>query len=454
MFYKRFTFLIILRVALLLINIFILSFIFGDNRLFFNQIILFGILIIQVWELIRFVNHTNRELARLFLAIRHSDFSITFKDLPMTKSFQELQASMIEIVQAFKDAKIEKEAQYQFLQVLVRQLHFGIITLENENTITIINPMAEQLAGIHGVKNWKLVQQLNPVFAQRIDELGSSARSLIQFSVQGEPRILAVDIRTPIILGKPHKLITFQDINSEIEQKEIEAWHKLIRILTHEIMNSVTPIASLTETMQTLLEDKQGNQKKTADLQEETIKDIRFSLKTIHKRSEGLLSFVETYRKLTKIPQPVIEIILVKEMLEEILQLMHQDTRQNAIEVTVDVTPKELAIQADPKLVEQVLINLVTNSIQAMEGNKTGKINLKGYEEKNRIVLEVTDNGKGISEKEMEEIFIPFFSTKKEGSGIGLSLSKQIMSLHSGTIKVKSRPKEGTSFYLYFKKKG
>lgn len=372
----------------------------------------------------------------------------------MTKSFQELQASMIEIVQAFKDAKIEKEAQYQFLQVLVRQLHFGIITLENENTITIINPMAEQLAGIHGVKNWKLVQQLNPVFAQRIDELGSSARSLVQFSVQGEPRILAVDIRTPIILGKPHKLITFQDINSEIEQKEIEAWHKLIRILTHEIMNSVTPIASLTETMQTLLEDKQGNQKKTADLQEETIKDIRFSLKTIHKRSEGLLSFVETYRKLTKIPQPVIETILVKEMLEEILQLMHQDTRQNAIEVTVDVTPKELAIQADPKLVEQVLINLVTNSIQAMEGNKSGKINLKGYEEKNRIVLEVADNGKGISEKEMEEIFIPFFSTKKEGSGIGLSLSKQIMSLHGGTIKVKSTPKEGTSFYLYFKKKG
>jgi nitrogen fixation/metabolism regulation signal transduction histidine kinase len=431
----------------------VLSVIFGDTRLFFNQIILFVILIIQIAELVRFVNHTNRELARLFLAIRHSDFSITFRDPPLGKSFKELQYSMMEIIQAYKDVKIEKEAQYHFLQTLVKQLQFGIISLKNESTITIINPMAEQLAGIHGAKNWKLVRQLNPEFAERIDGLGDNTRSLMQFTVNGEKKTFSVDIRTPIILDQPHKLITFQDINSEIEQKEIEAWHKLIRILTHEIMNSVTPIASLTETMQTVLEDKEGKQKQVNEIQEETIKDIRFSLKTIHKRSEGLLSFVDTYRKLTKVPQPTIESVAVREMLDEIIQLMQQHTNGiKSIEFTVDVVPPQLTVQADPKLIEQVLINLVTNSIQAINGKDIGLISLKGYEKNNRIFIEVTDNGKGIPEKELGEIFVPFFSTKKEGSGIGLSLSKQIMSLHGGTIKVSSVAGQGTSFFLSFKR--
>lgn len=452
MFYKRFTFLITLRVALLVINVLILSFIFGDGRLFFNQIILVGILIIQITELIRFVNHTNRELARLFLAIRHSDFSITFKDPSLSKSFKELQHSMREIIQAYKDVKIEKEAQYHFLQILIRQLHFGIISLESEGAISMINPVAEQLVGIPGVKNWKLVQQLNPAFAKRIDELGDTARSLVQLKVQGEVRIFAVDITTPLILDKPYKLITLQDINSEIEQKEIEAWHKLIRILTHEIMNSVTPIASLTETMQTLLEDKSGNQKQINQLQDETIKDIRFSLKTIHKRSEGLLSFVDTYRKLTKVPQPEIEPIVLREMLLQISQLMQHQVGNKSIRIEVDVSPKDLIISIDPKLIEQVIINLITNSTQAIDEKENGIIKLKGFEQNNRVYIEVSDNGKGIPEKELSEIFVPFFSTKKEGSGIGLSLSKQIMSLHGGTIKVNSKPGIGTTFILNFKK--
>lgn len=451
MFYKKFTFLIILRIALLLLNVLVLSIIFGDNRLFFNQIILFVILILQIAELIRFVNHTNRELARLFLAIRHSDFSITFREPPLGKSFKELQQSMMEIIQAYKDVKIEKEGQYHFLQMLIRQLHFGIISLEEENNITIINPMAEELIGVPGAKNWKLVKQLNPGFAKSIDELGENARGLVAITVRGEKKTFAIDITSPIILGKPLRLITFQDINSEIEQKEIEAWHKLIRILTHEIMNSVTPIASLTETMQTVLEDKEGHQKKVHEITDDTIKDIRFSLKTIHKRSDGLLSFVDTYRKLTKIPLPVIESIEVKEMLDEIIQLMQSKVGDKHIQLSVEVNPRYLVLHADHHLVEQVIINLVTNSIQAISEGKDGRIKLNCYEENNRIILEVTDNGTGIPQKELNEIFIPFYSTKKEGSGIGLSLSKQIMSLHGGTIKVKSAPGEGTSFYLNFK---
>lgn len=358
---------------------------------------------------------------------------------------------MIEIIQAYKDVKIEREAQYQFLQMLVNQLHFGIISIENNNKITIINPMAEQIAGVPGAKNWKLIREVNPAFATRIDELGDNARTLLSLTVQGDKKTFAASITTPVILGQQHKLITFQDINSEIEQKEIEAWHKLIRILTHEIMNSVTPIASLTETMTGLLEDKSGNQITTDHLDEETIKDIRFSLNTIHRRSDGLLSFVDTYRKLTKVPKPTLDFINVTEMLNEILQLMQAKIEDRRIELSMEINPDNLTINADRKLIEQVLINLVTNGMQAIDSQREGKINLSGYIENNKVILEVSDNGKGIPEKELNEIFVPFYSTKKEGSGIGLSLSKQIMSLHNGTIKVKSVLGEGTSFYLSFK---
>lgn len=449
--HKRFTFLIILRIVLLIINVQILTLIFGDPRLFFNQIILGIILILQIAELIRFVNQTNRELARLFMAIRHSDFSVTFRQGALGKSFKDLQESMTEIIHAYKLVKIEKEAQYHFLQMMVRQIHIGIISLQNDDVI-LINPTAERLLKITGLKNWKLIQQLNPMLAQEFERMGDNGRKLIEVRSHDETKILAVDVSTLVILDKPHKLITLQDINSEIEQKEIEAWHKLIRILTHEIMNSVTPITSLTETMQGLLTDKQGRQKPLPAITDETISDIRFSLHTIHKRSEGLLDFVDNYRKLTKVPKPVLETINVRSFLGNIEKLMNHELARQDIRLTVTVEDDALTISFDPRLIEQVLINLITNSTHALEDCTDKTIRIKAYLTGQSPTIEVSDNGQGIPEKVLKEIFVPFFSTKKNGSGIGLSLSKQIMALHNGSIKVTSRPGEGTSFYLSFKR--
>ncbi|HEY0742125.1 MAG TPA: PAS domain-containing protein, partial [Chryseosolibacter sp.] len=298
MIYRRFTFLIIFRITLIVANVLLISAILGDKRLFFNQIILGLIFVIQIGELVRFVNHTNRELTKLFYAIKHSDFSITFKSAVLGKSFKELRESMIEIIHAYKQVKIEKEAQFHFLQMLVNQLHIGIIAIENNETITLINPTAQRMIGAEGVKNWKLLQQISPVFAREIEQLGDNGKRLIEMKSTGESYFTSAAVSTLIILDKPLKLITLQNINSEIEQKEIEAWHKLIRILTHEIMNSVTPIASLTETMESFLQHKDGSEKQLHELKQETISDIRFSLNTIQKRTEGLLQFVDNYRKL------------------------------------------------------------------------------------------------------------------------------------------------------------
>lgn len=451
MFYKRFTFLIIIRIALLVGNVLVIAYIFGDRRLFFNQIILFLILAIQVAELIRFVNHTNRDLSRLFLAIRHSDFSVTFKQASLGKSFKALQESMKEIIEAYKKVKIEKEAQFHFLQMLVEQLHIGIISIEDQDVV-LINRTAEQLLGIEGLKSWKFIKQFNPSFIGEVEQLGDQGRKLMEVKNVGGTKMISVDVRTPVILDKPLKLITFQDINSEIEQKEIEAWHKLIRILTHEIMNSVTPISSLTETMQGILQEKHGEQKSLSKITEENIADIRFSLNTIHKRSEGLLTFVDNYRRITRIPRPELQVVNVKEFLTSIVHLMQPELKQKKIQLTLATNEENLTVQLDQKLVEQVIINLITNSIHALGNSENPTIKILAYEQDKSIIIEVADNGKGIPEKELTEIFIPFFSTKKEGSGIGLSLSKQIMSLHGGRIRAISVYGAGATFYLHFRK--
>lgn len=448
--YRRFSILVIVRVILLAATVGALAFIFGDERLFFNHIILGLIIIFQVWELIRFVNRTNKELTKLFLAVKHSDFSVTFGFGKLGNSFRELENSFTEIITSYKDVKIEKEVQFQFLQALVNQLQIGIVSLENNHKLTLINPTAEQLLNAKGIKNWSILLEKNPVLARELNLIGDNGRKLFELRTDKESRMLSMDVTTLHLLDTPYKLITLQDINSEIEQKEIEAWQKLIRILTHEIMNSVTPISSLTETMQSMLEDGQGNQRQIADITEEAVTDILFSLKTIHKRSDRLLSFIDDYRKFARVPKPAPENVDITDLTDDVHKLMQRQLEQHGIAFSVEITSGASEVWLDRTLIEQVLINLTTNSIHALAGRPEPKITLSAYRQANHIIMEVTDNGKGIPEKELADIFIPFFSTKKEGSGVGLSLSKQIMNLHSGKMTVRSAPNKGTSFYLHF----
>jgi two-component system, NtrC family, nitrogen regulation sensor histidine kinase NtrY len=450
MFYKRFNFLVVLRLLLIMINFIVIAIIFGDKRLFFNQIILSVILIIQIGDLLRFINQTNRELSRLFLAIRHSDFSVTFKQSKLGSSFRELQESMGDIIETYKRVKIEKEGQFHFLQMLVSQINVGIIALKNDD-ITLINPTAETMLNVSGIRNWLILKQQRAAFTNQIETLDDNSRQLIEVQTADDKKFMSVHKSHLMILDKRHVLITFQDINSEIEQKEIEAWHKLIRILTHEIMNSVTPISSLTETLEGILKTKAGEQKTLADLNDENLNDIRFSLQTIRKRSDGLLNFVENYRKLTKVPKPQTEKINVADFISEISALMLPKLKEKNIGLLADIAPA-VVVEADPVLLEQVLINLITNSIHAVEDRPVKNISISSYEQPDTIHIVIKDSGKGIPKKELSEIFIPFFSTKKDGSGIGLSLSKQIMSLHRGSIQVKSDEGVGTEMILKFRR--
>ncbi|MDX1629984.1 MAG: ATP-binding protein [Fulvivirga sp.] len=441
-FYKKFSFKVATRVVLILLNLLLIATIFGDDRLFFNQIILSIILILQVGEMLRFINKTNRELSKFILAIRHKDFSINFSKHKIGSSFDLLNESFEEIISEYKQAKIEKEAQYRYLQNVVEHINVGIIALEGAK-ITLMNSTAEKLIGSKGILNWHILKEKSNAFARAIEEMGDEGQRLIEMGSTQHARTLAVDVSSLNLLEKKYKLVTFKDIQTEIEQKEIEAWHKLIRILTHEIMNSATPISSLTETMQMMLDKKN-------EIDKEVLQDLRFSLQTIQKRSDGMLAFIDDYRKITRVPKPKSARVHLTQMIKEIAALVQPDLDKAGITLKTKME-QGLFAQIDKKLIEQVLINLIQNAKYALEGIENPEIAISVFSSDQHTIIEVSDNGKGIAKNELKEIFVPFYTTRKEGSGIGLSLSKQIMHLHQGQIKVESQPGKGTTFTLVFR---
>jgi signal transduction histidine kinase len=277
----------------------------------------------------------------------------------------------------------------------------------------------------------------------------------VKIEDEGETLILAIYATSFKLRSKAITLVSMHNIESELAEQEMQAWQKLIRVLTHEIMNSVTPIASLASTDNTLIEKSATRTDDDyAQFSLESAEDIRDAVATIEKRSRGLLHFTEAYRNLTRIPKPKFSIFSVGECLDRTCQLLKGQLQKKGIELTTRVEPESLELTADRELIEQVLINLILNAVQALNGTeKDGdrRIALSSYlDDRGRTVIAVTDNGPGIDKEVMEKIFTPFYTTKKEGSGIGLSLSREIMRLHKGSISVQSVPDEETTFKLRF----
>nr|NQU93652.1 GHKL domain-containing protein [Bacteroidota bacterium] len=453
MIYKRFTLFAILRLALILINMIGISMIYLSlerDQLVFTFIVLIVLLSVQIYNLIRYVNSTNRMLASFIMAIRHHDFSINFSRGNPKSSLFELFAAFNEIITAFKNVRIEKEVQYQFLHRIVDLISIGIIVVNKNHQVIIMNSEAERLLKVKKPGKWDQLKSKCSGFTNAVDSINESGRTLFEPGNDLSFN-LAIQKAYTILFNDLHVIITFQNIKSEIEKKETEAWIKLIRTLNHEIMNSVTPISSLTETILMILENPDQTPKEMNQLDQHNINDVIGSVKTIQNRSNNLYAFVNEYRKLTKIPAPRKETFLIRPFLEDIEQFMHAEFKKQNITFSLSVKPDNLTLSADPGLIEQVLINLIKNAIEALNQSDSAIIHLIAFvNDDYKLIIEVKDNGTGIEPALMDEIFVPFFSTKAEGSGIGLSLSRQIMRLHGGTIRVSSQPGVVTSFRLQF----
>lgn len=451
MVYKRFSVLVILRVLLLVANSLGLAYVVVALDWLFTPFILTLLLVYQIIELIRFVNRTNNELSKLFLAIRHSDFSIGFSHRDLGSGFDGLSQEFSEVIRAFRENRIEKEAQYQYFKILAEQLTVGIISVDAAGKIELMNHAAEELLQAPNPGSWERLKSRLGQFAELVWAIPSGGNRLVEWTDGEEEHHFSVQVNVIRVPGRESKVITFQNIRSELELKEIKAWHKLIRILTHEIMNSVTPIASLTETLVMLLENDKQEQRPISELNEEVVADVRKALTTIQRRSNGLLHFVSDYRKLTKVPVPKLEPMVLLDLFHRLENLFQAEFENMGIHFNMQPPPPHMRVEADPRLIEQVMINLLVNAKDAVLEVPAPRLTVSAFRTQNNTYVEVSDNGAGIQPQHLEKVFVPFFSTKEEGSGIGLSLSRHIMKMHQGTIKVHSQPDEKTTFRLVFR---
>jgi two-component system nitrogen regulation sensor histidine kinase NtrY len=450
--YRSFRIICVIRIALLAATLFLLIYLVRETSLFATSLIVGAAIILQLVSLIHYVEKTNRDLSRFLASIRYSDFSQTFSSRQGGSSFQELNAAFADVISEFKRARSEKEVQYRYLQTLVQHIGLGILSFDQSGKVDLINNAAKRLLRVNYLNNVRSLESFSPRLVETLLSSKPAEKVLVKVDDGDQTLTLAV---CPTRFRLPDRLITIvsmQDIESELAEQEMVAWQKLIRVLTHEIMNSVTPIASLASTVNDLVsETEKPKEGGTLEMNSETREDIREAAATIRNRSQGLLHFVDAYRNLTRIPKPDFQIFPAAGLLERVVQLMKNQIEEEGVQLKVEVEPKSLELTADPELIEQVVINLMLNAMEALQGSPDPRIELfSRLDERGRVLITVADNGPGITDEVKEKIFTPFFTTKEEGSGIGLSLSRQIMRLHKGSISVKSIPNQSTLFTLRF----
>ncbi|UCE24410.1 MAG: GHKL domain-containing protein [Candidatus Zixiibacteriota bacterium] len=436
------------RIIALSATILLLVYLLRETTLYATSLVAAIAVVLQVASMIHYVEKTNRDLARFLTSIKYSDFSQSFAGRQRGSSFESLNAAFDEVIAEFHKARSEKEEQYRYLQTVIQHIGLGLLAYDASGSVDLINNAAKKLLRVTHLNNVKSLESFSRRLVETLLKLKPGEKALVKIEDEAEELHLAVYATAVRIRNKSITLVSMQNIESELAEQEMLAWQKLIRVLTHEIMNSVTPIASLASTVNNMI----GAEGESATgLSIESAEDVRQAVATIEKRSRGLLHFTEAYRNLTRIPKPNFSVFPAIDLLERVTQLMEGQVRKNNVKPTIEVEPRSLELTADRELVEQVLINLILNAIHALKDTPDKKVELKSrLDDRGRVLVTVADNGPGIDESVKEKIFTPFFTTKKDGSGIGLSLSREIMRLHKGRISVQSAPGEHTVFTLRF----
>ncbi|WP_341214854.1 HAMP domain-containing sensor histidine kinase [uncultured Wocania sp.] len=455
---KRFTLQVVIRILVILLLCVLFSF-FLIKSFWFSTGGIGLLIILQVFLLIKYVNNTNYSLVKFLDALKNEDYSVYFSPSKKGDSFAKVFDDFNLIIKIFKQNKIEKEAQYKYFKYILEHVNLGIISIKKDDLfqqqsseeILFLNKAASNILKLPKHKYWHRLANQVPWLVSEIKKIANGGKLLVDFGGEDDIKQLSLEVIEIQLLKEDYLIITFQDIRSEIEQKEIEAWHNVIRILAHEMLNSFTPVSSLASTMKSITEDENGKLKNIDQLDKEDVLDINMAAATIKKRSDGLLAFVKDYRTISNIPVPQLHKINVKSFLTNIKLLMKPLIDDANINLTVQPMPANATIFADTKLIEQVLINLVNNSIHALKGVQKPIIKLSCEVKTDKTKITVYDNGKGIEEQIINQVFIPFYTTKKNGSGIGLSLSKNILKKHKGNLLVNSEPGKYTVFTLVFK---
>ncbi|WP_396591287.1 sensor histidine kinase [Allomuricauda sp. R78024] len=407
-------------------------------------------LVAQVYSLIAFINSTNRKISYFFDAIRNEDFTLRFPEKVSIKSFKELNQSLNRVNGLIQEVHLQLQIREQYYQEILKQASIGIMTFNDKGHILFSNPTLEKLLNYTPLNHIKQLAQVDEGLYQVFKSFKPFDRKLFQLTNEREQIQLALK-STPITLdGKSLILVVVQDIHEELDEKETESWVRLIRVLTHEIMNTITPIASISDSIIKYYK-KDGKVVSSKSLDETQIKNTLKGLEVIKEQGGNLMDFVQSYRSLLNVPEPNRTIVSGKKLLGKIEVLMSTRPENEQTNFYVECNPDELEFFIDEKQITQVLINLGKNALQSVRETKKGQVHIiAGIENDGVKYIEVKDNGPGIPSDLIDEIFVPFFTTKNEGTGIGLSLSKQVMQLHGGNLKVRSIQNQETVFRLTF----
>lgn len=449
--FKRFTIQVVLRIMFLFVVLACTTYVIFQTDWYITGILCVLAIIALLSETIRYVIKTNRDLTVFIQSVRHHDFTANFSSGRRGPSFDGLKSAFNDIIGEFRMLEAEKESHYHYLQTVIEHIGVALICVDEEEEVTLMNKAAQKLLAKPYMKRLSALEWVDPEMLEIVRGLKSGEKELVKVVINDRLHQIAIRATEFVLMERSYKLLSLQDIRRELDEREVEAWQKLIRVLTHEIMNSITPMSTLSGVLKEYLEDETGNLLSPQQLDDEAIEDLSMGLASIESRTKGLLKFVTAYRSILKIPKPNFREVAVQDLISRIVVLLQTELKHRHVDLQLQLPDTPLIIKADPDLIEQVLINLIKNAMEALAGQEDGFIRVSVLRpQAQKVLIEIRDNGPGIEEEHISNVFVPFFTTKAEGSGIGLSLSRQIMRLHKGAITMRTAVGEGTLFVLEF----
>ena len=431
-FRARFRTLVIVQVLLLVGSIFGLAWSLVATEFVAVPAAIAIVILLQVIGLIHYVESHVDTLEDFFAAINYEDFTRRFVEDDVDA---ELKEAFNRILGKFQDASAAREVQTVYLETVVKHVPVPFIAAKSDGTLSLVNNPARRLTGLPGLRHFSQLAELDPHLPALMLSIEPGSQQLLQTRLRDVPAELRVSVSEIRIAGEIERLYSIENLSGELTARESSAWRNLIRVLTHEIMNTLTPVASLAQTTAAIIDKPDATD------------EIREAVMTIARRSEGLMNFVSRYREMLQVPIPDPETIRVADALNSVVALMSD--KLDGVSIEIRVVPETLEIQADRQLLDQVLLNVVKNAADALQESTSPQLRLSARLELGRVLIKVEDNGPGIADEARDQVFIPFFTTKREGSGIGLSLCRQIMIAHHGEIVLESDG-SGTTIALLF----
>jgi len=448
--FRYFGLLILLRLVVLALVISGFFYAFNNPRYHVVTFLMFMIILGLIYELWIFLTRTNREIARFLASAKYKDFNQSFEFEDTGAGYKSLGEAITHILEKLRKARLKQEVELTHLRAVVNHIPVPLMSVKQDGSLFLLNNAARRFFGTPQPTKIIDLKQYGGDFYDQLLNCRAGEKPVVKISIDGFDTQLSLGLMEITGNNGSERLFSLQDIGEELESTRLNAWQDLVRVLTHEIMNSITPVASLAQTTADIAEDVihelEGNHP-----QKEEIEKISNAAMTMSRRAGNLMQFVTNFRQLTRLPKPNKKLTPVQELFTHITQIAQANNPNSNVKLITEVSPPGLELNIDPEQIEQALINLLRNAEQALADQQDGEIRLESkLNQRGRVTIEVTDNGPGIKEDILNKIFVPYFTTKPEGSGIGLSLTRQIMTYHGGFISVCNQEKGGASFKLIF----